>query len=74
VIPFRSTLGLRDGGEDPSVGYFSIDCVRTVGEESTDLSRTRKSHIHDCATHDWRVFFNRSSVDEFEIRGREREF
>jgi hypothetical protein len=72
-VRFTSTLGLWDGGEDPSVEYFSIDFEWPIGDESADLSHSRESHIHACATHDGRVFFSRSSVDGFEIRGCERD-
>ncbi len=67
-ILWASTLTRWDGDEDPSVEYFSIEFDWII-EEVSDRSRHRENTIYSSATRDGRVFYSRSSIDDFEIHG-----
>lgn len=57
-----------DGEEDPSVEYSSIEYEWNV-ESVGDISSSRGSTMYSCAAGNGRVFYSRSSIDEFEIHG-----
>ena len=68
-IAWVSTLARWDeGDEEPSVEYFSVEFEWNVGSAG-DFSSSRESTIYNCATQDGRVFYSRSSIDEFVIHG-----
>ncbi|MCK5065323.1 MAG: 6-bladed beta-propeller, partial [Candidatus Fermentibacteraceae bacterium] len=68
-IMWVSTLARwDDGDEEPSVEYFGIEYEWDI-ESPGDFSSSRESTIYNCATPNGRVFYSRSSIDEFVIHG-----
>ncbi len=68
VIWLTTLARWDDGDEDPSVEYFSVEFEWDVGSVG-DFSSSRESTIYNCAMADGRVFYSRSSIDEFVIHG-----
>ncbi|MCD4700830.1 MAG: 6-bladed beta-propeller [Candidatus Aegiribacteria sp.] len=64
-----STLARWDDDQELTVEYFSIEYEFPIPSEVSDFSISRENNIISCATRDGRVFYSRSSIDEFVIHG-----
>ena len=68
-IEIISTLGRWDGEGEPSVEYFSVESEFNPEDREIDRTESRGNNIISCATRTGRVFYSRSSIDEFVIHG-----
>lgn len=68
-IEVISTLGRWDGEGEPSVEYFSVESEFNPEDRKIDRTERRGNGMISCATRTGRVFYSRSSIDEFVIHG-----